>query len=596
MTDNFEFARSVMPQSVDMETPYENKQWQSINDINSGVYSANGTTLVQFSLSDIYNSSSMIDLASAFIAIPITMVAAYATTSAGTTLVAPVAGDWARCGLKNGYFQLVHQVDLQVDGKTIEQLSAYNNVYTGFKLMSQMSADDLASYGQSLGMGKIIDNYESVKYNNPASAVTAGAFPSTGAGPLGGNGIINNAPFSAASNYGDQSTYGAQFTNTYNNGYYSRLNKMVDTTAGTNNMFGTSTNASPTILSANNLAQEFKSTYQVLNTNYMVWYDTAIVRLCDICDSMKNMPLTKRFSGQLRLYLNTGVSGVQVSNTTTSMVFSQSSTSFTNTSPLMISSNTAPATATILTAGLFIGRATTTSQFGINLASSGASNPLQSCRFYFPQVTLKPSIALKYIEESRRKKVTFTGFLFNQYNAITAGSSFSQLVQSGVKNIRGVLVLPFVSGTVNGLQNVTNAITGISPFSQLLSPFDTAPFTSAPISLINYQVAVGGVNQKQNSIYYSFSEFLEEISLYEKLGSSSFGLSCGLLGATQFEMAYRQYYIDCTRGATADQKTARSVNVSFINNSQVTCDVLIFVEYFDEFGIDCETGTISQIV
>ena len=361
-------------------------------------------------------------------------------------------------------------------------------------------------------------------------------------------------------------------------------------------MFGTSTNASPTILSANNLAQEFKSTYQVLNTNYMTWYDVAIVRLCDICDSMKNMPLTKRFSGQLRLYLNTGVSGIAMTAGTTSMVFSQSSTSFTNTSSLMISSNAAPATATILTAGLFIGRATTTSQFGINLASSGASNPLQSCRFYYPQVTLKPSTALKYIEESRRKRVTFTGFLFNQYNAITSGSSFSQLVQSGVKNIRGVLVLPFVSGTVNGLQNVTNSITGISPFSQLLSPFDSAPFTSAPISLTNFQVAVGGVNQKQNSIYYSFEEFLEEVSLYEKLGSSSFGLSCGLLGQTQFEMAYRQYYIDCTRGATADQKTARSVNVSFINNSQITMDVLIFVEYFDEFGVDCETGVITQLV
>jgi len=595
MTDSYEFAKSVAPQSISLETPYESKQWQSVNDINSGIYSSNGTTLVQFDLASIYNSSSMIDMATAFIAIPITYVAAYASSATTGALVPPVVGDWARVGLKNGYFQLVHQVDLQVNGKTIEQLQPFTNSYVSFKLQSQMSADDLASYGQSMGMGKIVDNYESTKYNNAGSAVTAGAFPA-GAGPLGGNGLINNAPFSAASNFGDQSAWGAQFGTAYNNGLYSRLNKMVDTTSlSSNNLFGTSTNAGPVILSATNLAQEFKSTYQVLNTNYMTWYDVAIVRLCDICDSMKHMPLTKRFDGQIRLYLNSGVAGVAMTAASSSMVFSQSSTSFTNTCPLMISSNAAPATVTCMAAGLFIGKATTTSQFGINLASSGASNPLTSCRFYYAQVKLKPEIMSRYITENRHKKVVFTAMLFNQAQSITSGSAFSQLVQSGVKNVRGVLTIPFISSTVNGLLTTGGTqISGISPFSQLLSPFDTAPWTTSPCSIINYQVAIGGINQKQNSMYFSYESWLEEVSLYEKLGASDIGLSCGLLGATQWEMASRQYYIDCTRGTNADQITPRAVNVSFINNSQVTIDVFTIVEYFDDFVIDVETGIITK--
>ena len=42
MSDNYEFSKSTAPQGVQMETPYSNKQWNYINDINGGVYSNNG--------------------------------------------------------------------------------------------------------------------------------------------------------------------------------------------------------------------------------------------------------------------------------------------------------------------------------------------------------------------------------------------------------------------------------------------------------------------------------------------------------------------------------------------------------------------------
>ncbi len=70
----------------------------------------------------------------------------------------------------------------------------------------------------------------------------------------------------------------------------------------------------------------------------------------------------------------------------------------------------------------------------------------------------------------------YTTILSNTYNNITAGSTFSTLVQSGVQRIRGVLIVPFLSGSTNGLLTGGAApISGITAFSPLLSPFDCAP-------------------------------------------------------------------------------------------------------------------------
>ena len=50
-SDNYEFAKSSSAQGVDLYTPFQEKQWNYLNDINSGVYSNNsGLTNVQFDL------------------------------------------------------------------------------------------------------------------------------------------------------------------------------------------------------------------------------------------------------------------------------------------------------------------------------------------------------------------------------------------------------------------------------------------------------------------------------------------------------------------------------------------------------------------
>ena len=110
----------------------------------------------------------------------------------------------------------------------------------------------------------------------------------------------------------------------------------------------------------------------------------------------------------------------------------------------------------------------------------------------------------------------------------------------------------------------------ITPFSQLQSPFDTAPATSGPFSLINLQVLLGGVNVLNNILSYSWENFIEQLSLYEKINSSDLGLSCGLINEFYWSNAYRVYYVDLTRCNISDLNTPKNLSVSFSNNTNCT--------------------------
>ena len=190
---------------------------------------------------------------------------------------------------------------------------------------------------------------------------------------------------------------------------------------------------------------EFRPYFKIQG-QYMITYDIAVIRMCDIFDSMKSLCLMKKFDGILRMYFNTGTVA-SVLQSGGYMVTSGTSSTFTNTCPIIQSSlATIPATACGLASGLFIGRATATNMLGgVNLANSNASNPMFACRMYYPQVTLKPEKLIPYISENRAKKIVYTSVLFNTFNSITSGSTYSALVQSGVTNIRGVLLIPFIS-------------------------------------------------------------------------------------------------------------------------------------------------------
>jgi hypothetical protein len=419
---------------------------------------------------------------------------------------------------------------------------------------------------------------------------------------------------------GDQAISGVQWSGAYNNGLFSRIKRITDVSvatpvAGSSNLYGGSSgNQTNCISNSTKVANEFKPYYTILNSNYMVWYDVAIIRMQDILDSMRAMPMMKKWDGIFRAYLNVGqvVSNISDSGafsntiTTPCLVSSGSGNTFTNTCPLIHTAlvNT-PRLATSIASGLFIGSPTDTaisaSGNTVNLKSAGASHFLTSCRMYYTQIQLKPEKLDYYISNNRSKKICWTSILNNNFNNIGAGNTFSTLVQSGVSSPRGVLILPFLSTstgsaiTNNGATTTdgTTVASSITTFAQQLSPYDTAPATTSCASLINLQVAVGGVNVLSNIISYGYEEFLQQVSIYEKINGADFGLSCGLVSQAMWEHGYRAYYVDLSRANIADSMTPRNINLSFTNNSLQALDIQVFVEYYREGVVDVETGIVS---
>ena len=601
-SDNYEFSKSSAPQSVSNYTAYTDKQWNYINDINTGVYANNsGLSLVTWDLTSIYNSAGFSDATDLYLAIPIVMCAAAGTATAATLAAAPTAG-YGLCSLKSNYQHLIHQLEIVCNGKTCEQMQPFISVSKNFKILSQMNASDLKQNALSLGFSEVLDNEKSVQWNTVA-----------GTQAPGGIGLANNRPFlssTVASTDSQLLMSPNQNNGTVNGAIQKRISRIVDTTktngAGFNQVFGSNTNNgayTPAILSSTQLATEIKPYYTVSN-GIMTWYDVGLIPLKYISDFINNLGLVKKLDLVIRAYFNTGSFQIAVNgpNTTACYYGAVSGSTFTNTCPMTVnlladtSANGGfPALTTYVACGIFIGKAPTTNigTANANLAAGGASHPMPACRCYYSQIKLDPARALTYVQENRQKQVVYEAVLYNAYPSIGVGSAFSQLVQSGIKNPVGVLIIPFVSITcpVNLAAGApSGAAIGIAQFA---NPVDTSPATYSPCSLSNLSVTLGGVNVLNSSLNYTYENFLSQIMTAETLTSSDIGVSCGLISQSWWEMN-RVYYIDLARSREADKAMPRNLNVSFNNNSLIPIDLMIFTIYLDKIEIDIETGLVRR--
>jgi hypothetical protein len=167
------------------------------------------------------------------------------------------------------------------------------------------------------------------------------------------------------------------------------------------------------------------------------------------------------------------------------------------------------------------------------------------------------------------KKVIYRFFVTDSYSNITVGTSFNSLINSGIVYPTAVLICPFIAIVAN---------TGFGDF-QWKSPFDTCPATTAPLSLTNFQVSVGGQNVLQSTLNMTYENFLEQVNLAEQLTSSDFGVSTGLIHQGYWE-ASKWYFVNVERGNIADKLQPRNINISFNNNSNVAIDILVFIFLF----------------
>ena len=599
-SDNYEFAKSSEPQSASNYTAYTNKQNNYINDINNGVYSNNsGLSLVQWDLTSIYNSAGFSDASDLYLAVPIIMNAAFSDNAAA---VAPsTAAAYGLCSIKSNYQHLIHQLEIVCGGKTCEQMVPFLSIAKHFQLLSTMSATDLKSVNVSLGISETLDNERSVQWRTVVSA-TAGTAQL-------GLGLCNNKPWDSAAGAADVPLLQKPLQNdgTVNGAIQRRISRMVDASkaAGSsfNGIYGGLTNGqAPTIMSASQLAMEIKPYYTVSN-NIMTWFDVALIPLKYISDFIDKLGLVQKLDLVIRAYFNTGSLSVAVANPNTAgtKYGAISNSTFSNICPFTINhlngavaDGGIPAAATSIVAGLFIAKSPTTSINGINLAAGNLNHPMAACRCYYSQVALDPSRALTYVRENTEKQIVYEQVLFNQYTNITAGSSFSQLVQSGIKNPISVLIIPFISTSCGTSTTAGLALSGALGFTQYGSPYDTSPASYAPISLTNLSVTLGGVNVLNTALNYTFENFLSQIVTAESLTSADVGVAVGLITQAWWEQN-RVYFVDLARANAADREMPRNLNISFNNNTQIPIDIMVFSIYLDKVVLNVQTGQVNKI-
>jgi hypothetical protein len=607
-TDNFTFAKSEEVQGVSKYTPYSEKTFNNINDINSGVYSNNsGLTLVQFDASSIFNSSLYTDITDMFLTVPIVTVAE--SWSATTAQTAPTAG-YALCALKNSYQSLVHQVEIQSGGKIVNDSQPFINIARGFKLLSQLTPNDLKNLGTTMGIADTLDSPYSTYFATTADRLGTGAVQS-------GVGLTNNQPFANGANasLGFQTALTtSQYAGVSNDSLQKRISRYTSlVNNGSQNIYASSQAASgsqPFICTSTTLTNEFRPFYTTtasgsgVSGSRMIWYDVAILPLRYLCDVCDKMGLVKKADFQIRAYFNTGVVGIPVANpnSTTLQYGVPTASTFANTCPITV--NHLPATSangglvtgvTAIVAGVFIQKSPTTAvSIPTNLTASvnlsGVSHPMPSCRLYYSQIKLDPALDIKYLTENTAKELVWENYIFNQYSNITSGSTFSQLVQSGIKNPLGILIMPFISSAT------PTAVLGSTPLglTQYGSPYDPAGgLSGAPLSLTNLQVLLGGRSVlNSSSLFYTFENFIEQVGIAETT-VPEMGLNQGIFDQKWWE-ANRMYYVDLARGTEADKATQRNLSISFTNNSGVSIDILVFTFYLNRGVINVANGMMTM--
>jgi len=175
--------------------------------------------------------------------------------------IAPVIRSSSLCSIKSNFLNLIHQADITVNGKSIEQCQPFINMARHFQLISEMSENDLKTLGHSVGFAPTLDNPRSARCQ-PTYASTAKA---------SGNGYSNNRTFGSTSDVQTGiPTTSLAFGNAA--GQY-KIGRYVDLSNYASGIYG-----GTGLMLGSNLNTEFRP-YYTTSGNLMIWHDYGVIKL-----------------------------------------------------------------------------------------------------------------------------------------------------------------------------------------------------------------------------------------------------------------------------------------------------------------------------
>lgn len=550
MTDSAD--KYIWDEAIDRpinEKPFQEKQRLWIQDqATGGIY--NGT--LQYDLSPWANSGLYTDLSNAVLEIP------YLVSIKGPT--ANVGGVFTKdsLALKSGFWNLIDQLQVDVNSKTLCQLSQNINVLSNVRTLTSFDVTTYQKMGPVLGL--VIDTPTSYTYS--------------AAGSVNGDGYCNNS----ASNLGFQerktfvaNAAAAGFTGTP---------EITDLPT----VIGTKTTADEKAASA---AQVYGSEGRSYFNSVVSGTDTIFnyilicsIRLRDLSDFFL-MPISKGL--QIRLTINYN-SFRGTYKATKGTLDSISTVSYTQ-----LSGSTCP----VLLAPL-VNSPTNDSNFEVaaNIVSNSLSKDvtpaISSTRIYIDAYKLNAeyqAVLLKSMPITTHKYMDYYSFPINN---IQAGHTFNQIVSNGIPALRAVFVLPFSTPS-------TAVAAGTTDWQNI---FNSAPFTTAPSAPIeNFNVLVGGVNQLMNNQTYSFENYLSEIiHMFSIHGGNSNAVNSGLVSKTMFDNCYRLYCVYIGRRPEYEDSIPKSLQITGTNSSKTTMSYTVLALFEKSVTLNTATGEIMATI
>lgn len=559
MADEYFYETSRAPQGAD-EPVFASRQLNYLLDANAGSYNSG---IVRFDLSSVFNTQKHVIMRDAYIEIPLVLVASGGAGNGDVTAVdygvAPV----------NGYWNLINNMTVEYDGVQVQQQCQNQQFYVSFKMLTSMSEQDAAILGPSLGFAK--DSPTSWLRNTTAHA--------------SGNGVINSVVAGTA-----LTRAGAYAREPINEGLAARMRDTSFNTTPTNAIDGASFESviRPTL---KNYTKTIATAGVDVPNHRQLWFVTARIRLRDISDFWDKFPMTRGVTGRLTIQCNVGSLKVtQAAGPVFSVVNSDCQFSA-GVCPFKI--NTAglagfPATRTAIIVGAYIARPGQSIAATPNQSTFAAdAHELQQCRLWYPVVEMSPSRALSYAQANTNKVITWEDAMYVPM-LVPANSSFDTIISNSIQNPQAIVMIPHLTGAGNSAANL--------PLDPALSPFDSVPATTSPVSIQQLNVRVAGANVWEQPRTVDYHLFASQYGVNSVNGAQELGMGgAGLISQLDWSMNYRYIYVDLSR-RISDNTSYKSISVSGTNRHAAAILYHVYVISKRRTTLNTETGKLTSQV
>lgn len=608
--DQYLFSDSMQDKRI--KYPILRKRIIYQNDGNNNNYNSNSLT---FDLSQFanLNSGELLDFSNAELQLPIVY-----TIQGPSAVNGPADSYWDyRLAPKNGAWNLIHSASIQYANREVLSPSAsYLNAIINFRCLTTWSLSDVRQYGTQCLYA--LDSANSWQWNTKDVGTTTG----NASRLICGNGLCNNFVLPAFTNSDTASAPAPldttnKFLNKASNADTQFGNRgMLERIRMINSKVPSTSNYDTGVFEQNveflrgqaQYNSELKNyTSEIFNASavnaYQYFLCLASIPLKFLSSFFEALPLCRSAYVKMQLTLNTGyvvVKNPATAATTAAQTCSSSDIGFQYTTPIMIAarlngSNHDNATTSLLATCNLV------TPFNCNVA--GFSNPstlinvkhpLGSARVSICAYELNPDDAAEYLL-SYSKTIQWESYYTNVLTNVSAGNMVDYMVTNGSTNITGVLIVPWISASVNGASDATFATNAVSPFAEPRSPFSASPAQPSPgASYLSAQVLVGGKNILGDiPINYNHEHWMMNM---REIGAINGKLTTGLCVADSLSLkdwsdGYR-YLFAVNRDV--DNKSAVSVQVKFVNNSLVAHDYLFVLFRKMSMTINVANGSVIE--